>query len=288
MAESTSRGWSFARILLVTAVVGIVAGTLLGRFSQPDVEPEVAAEEEIRRIMPRGEPSNSADPMAPEPASLRGIPPYPGVYPRRMLRSGVAGGPASISWFATDDSTAAVLDFYERAFVAEGRRPVAHRMSADMGYVAWLEELPDAGLGGGVLHMISAMKQFSQTYVLVSASRPDLAFSNRPRLPEGLELPPASTSPQIVDMGESKFASQVIYSRTMNTTPGDVVSFFERQFKDRGFTVTETSSSAAQASITGQKNGSTVVVAARLEGGHSSIVLTYERAGTDQPQEEKR
>ncbi|MFT3709596.1 MAG: hypothetical protein QM817_18360 [Archangium sp.] len=290
MSEKKSQGWSFARILLVTAVVGIVAGTLLGRFTQPDIDPEAIAEEEIRRIMPRGDPITSADPMAPEPASLRGIPPYPGVYPRRMLRSGVAGGPASISWFSTPDPASRVLDFYESAFAAEGRRPVAHRLSPDMGYVAWLEELPDAGLGGGVLHMISAMKQFKQTYVLVSASRPDLALGVRPRLPEGLELPPASTTPQIVDMGESKFANQVIYTRTMNTTPGDVVSFFERQFKDRGFSVTDTSSSAGQASITGQRDGSTVVVVARLEGGHSSVVLTYERAGGSepQPQEEKR
>lgn len=288
MSESTRKGLSFAKVLLLTAVVGIAGGTLLGRFTQPEVNPEELAEEEIRRIMPRGEPANAPDPMAPEPASLRGIPPYPGVYPRRMLRSGNAGGPASISWFATDDPTAVVLDYYERAFAAEGRHPISGKLSDDMGYVAWLEELPDSGTAGGVLHMISAMKQYRQTYVLVSASRPDLALANRPRLPEGLELPPASTSPQVVDMGETNFANQVVYSRTLNTTPADVVSFYERQFKERGFTVTDSSSSAAQASITGLKEGTTVVVAARSEGGHSSVVLTYERRGGSAPQEEKR
>ncbi len=276
--EVAKKGWSFARILLLTVVVGIVSGTLLGVSTGISEAPEVLAEAEVRRLTPRGDPLEIDDPMAADPASLSGIPPYPGVFPRRLSRQASAqGGPMAISWFSTQDSAATVLDYYERAFNAEGRRPVAQRLSADMGYVAWLDEHLDGGTAAGVLHMVSAMRQFSQTIVLVSASRPDIAMNTRPKLPDGLSLPPASTRPQVVNMGETGFASEVVYSRTLNTSPGDVVSFFDRQFKEQGFSVIDSSTSPAQASVTAQRGTTTVVVAARLEGSHSSVVLTYER-----------
>lgn len=276
--EVSKQGWSFARILLLTVVVGIAAGTALGVATAPTETAEEIAEAEVKRLMPRGEPLSGDDPMAADPASLSGIPPYPGVFPRRLTRQATAqGGPMAISWFSTQEPASTVLDFYERAFNAEGRRPVAHRYSEDMGYVAWLDEHNDGGTAAGVLHMVSAMKQFSQTIVLISASRPDIAMNTRPMMPDGLVQPPASTDPQVVNMGETGFASEVVYSRTLNTSPGEVVSFYEKQFKERGFDVTETTSSAAQASVTAVREGTTVVVAARLEGSHSSVVLTYER-----------
>jgi hypothetical protein len=283
-AAPAQKGWSFTRILLLTAVVGIVAGTAIGFLSQPEISTEQLVEEEMKRLMPRGDAIDPRDPMEPDPASLRGIPPYPGVYPRRMMKkAGAQEVPMSVSWFSTQDPASTVLDFYEKAFAADGRRPVAHRTSDTMGYVAWFEEQPDAGnAAAGVLHMVSAMKQFSQTIVLISASRPDLAMSARPRLPDGLELPPNSSAPQSVQMGEEQLANEVIYSRTLNTSPSEVVTFFQRQFQDRGFTLTDSSSSPTQASVTGQKGPTTVVVAVRAEGSHSSVVLTYERRATPQ------
>ncbi len=278
MATPLKRGWSFARILLVTAVVGTVAGTLLGTFVAPPEEPEVVAEREVARLMPRQAPAESGDEMAPDPASLSGIPPYPGVYPRRLARQATAqGGPMSISWFTTEAPTGDVLDFYERAFRADGRRPFKQRRGPDMGYVAWLDAHTDGGLGAGVLHMVSAMKQFSQTVVLISASRPDMAMNSSPKLPEGLELPPSSTEPQVVEMGESALANRIVYARSMNVSPAEVVEFFVRQFKERGFEVADQNETPLQAGVTGKKGATAVVVVARAEGNHSSVVITYDR-----------
>jgi hypothetical protein len=216
--------------------------------------------------------------MAPSPASMSGIPPYPGVYPRKLVGEGpVQGTPMAISWFSTQDSPGAVLEFYEKAFRAEGRRPFSHRRGPDMGYVAWVDAHYDAGPGAGVVHMISAMKQFSQTMVLVSASRPDLAMNASPPIPEGLELPPGSSEPQIVAIGESMMASQVVYARAVNLGPGEVVSFFKTQFEAKGFTISEQSEAPNQAGITGTRAGTSVLVGVRAEGSHSSIVLSYDR-----------
>ena len=182
-----------------------------------------------------------------------------------------------MSWFSVTDPAAVVLDFYKKAFAAQGREVVAQQMGENMGYVAWLEKQPDAGgTAAGVLHMVSAMKQFSQTIVLVSASRPDMAMG-QPTLPEGIDLPPASSSPQLVEMGEESQAHEVVYTRVTKTTPHDVVTFFEKQFKERGYSILETVNSTSEASVTGQKGPLTVVVAARAEGDDSSVVLTYER-----------
>ncbi|MFZ5438873.1 MAG: hypothetical protein ACOZQL_02630 [Myxococcota bacterium] len=260
------------------ALAGIVGGTILGAVVQPEVKSEDVIEEELRRVMPRGDAVSNVS-MEPDPASLRGIPPYPGVYPRRLLRSNSKDtGPMSVSWFSVKDPASVVLDFYEKAFAADGRRPVSQRRG-DMGFVAWLEE-PDGGASGeGILHMISAMKQYSETIVLVSASRPDLLLNQPPvPLPEGIELPPASSPPQVIQLGEAAVVSRVFYSRSLNTTPSSVVSFFERQFQQKGFTVTESTSTAAHASLTGQRDGVTLVVAARADGQNTSVVLTYDRA----------
>lgn len=275
--KPVSRGWSFGWLLLGTAVVGIVGGAILGGMGE-DLAPEVVAEREVAKMMPRPAPPEPGDPMAPSPASLSGIPPYPGVYPRRLIdKAELQATPVAISWFSTQDSTAAVLDFYEKAFRAEGRRPFSQRRGPDMGYVAWLDAHPDAGPGAGVLHMVSAMKQFSQTMVLISASRPDLAMNANPQIPQGLELPPNSSEPQVVNIGESLVASQIVYARTLNLGPPEVVQFFRAQFEKKGFVVSEEAEAPNQAGITGTRAGISVVVGVRAEGSHSSIVLTYDR-----------
>jgi len=273
--DGVKKGWSFARLLVITAIVGVVGGSLLGSMGK-DEDPIVVAEREVARAMPRGVPLDTGDPMEPDPASLSGIPPYPGVYPRRLGR-GTAGGPMSIAWFSTQDSTEAVLRYYEKAFRADGRHPVSHRRGPDMGYVAWLDRHNDGGLANGVLHMISVMKQYDQTIVLVSASRPDMLMNSMTQVPGGFSLPPNSSEPQVIEMGESAIASQVVYARANDQTPGDVVKFFAQQFKDRGFEVTVEKEVDGQAGVSGKKGPLNVVVAARSEGGNSSIVMTYDR-----------
>jgi predicted enzyme related to lactoylglutathione lyase len=285
-SKEGGRGVSFGLILLITAVVGTVAGAVLGGVVGSGPSPEAMeeiAQKEIERVVPRGAPTNEVDPMAPDPASLSGIPPYPGVYPRRLAKYAMAQqGPMSISWFSTQDPWNGVLDFYEQAFRAEGRKTFTHRRG-EMGYVAWLDAHYDAGLGAGVLHMVTAMRQFSQTVVLISASRPDLMMNSSAVLADGLQLPPNSSEPQSLTMGDSATASQVVYARALNLSPQQVVDHFAAQFKQGGFEVVEQSQTAGQSGITGKRGKLTVNVAARAEGTFSSMVLTYDR--NTQPEE---
>ncbi len=179
----------------------------------------------------------------------------------------------AVSWFSTPDSVDAVLEFYERAFAEQKRHPVTQKVSDSIGYVAWLEEMPDAGLAGGAMHMVSVMKQFSQTMVLLSASRPDLFMASSTQLPEGLKLPPEATAPQSIQMSEDESSNEVIHTQVLNTSSATVVHFFESQFKEKGYSIGQPSPSLLVAS----KASTTVTVAVQQQAAHSSVVLTYER-----------
>lgn len=276
-AKPGASSWSFARILLLTAVVGAVAGVVLARSQQvDDVRSfEELAEEQVNKVMPLNAERDSRA-MEPDPRSLAGIPPYPGARPRKLTSNGtIPGAPMSVSWFQTTDTPESVLSFYEKAFEKENRTAVAQRFSPTMGYVGWMEENPDGG--AGLLHMVSVSKQYAMTMVLLSASYPEAILDHRAVLPGGLKLPPGSSSPQAVKLGEGPMANDVIYARVSNMTGEQLVSHFQQQFKELGFQVTETKATATQFSIVGAKAGTTIVVGARDEGAHLSIVITYAR-----------
>lgn len=279
MAVTKGSGWSFARVLLLTAAVGGVAGVLLARSREDDRAPEEIAEEEVDKVMANNVGDSTA--MNPDPRSLAGIPAYPGAGPRKLTSSGsLPNAPMSVSWFQTIDPPERVLAFYAAAFEKENRAAVAQRFSPTMGYIGWMEDNLDGG--AGLLHMVSVTKQYSRTMVLLSASRPELIMDNESILPGGLHMPPGASKPQAVKLGEGPMANDVIYARVANMSGADFVSFFERQFKEQQFAVTETNSTAAQFSVVGTKAGTTIVVAARNEGAHLSIVVTYSR---NSPQE---
>lgn len=268
-------GLSFARVLLLAAVVGAVAGVLLANSRQDDRSPEEIAEEEVDKVM-LAQAATDSTAMAPDPRSLDGIPPYPGAHPRKLTSIGtLPNTPMAISWFQTTDSADQVLKFYEKAFEKENRVAMVQRFSPTMGYAGWIEDNPDGGVG--LLHMVSVSKQYSHTMVLLSASQPEAILNRQARLPGGLQLPPGSSSPQAVKMGEGAMASEVVYARVSNMSGAELVEFFTRQFKDRNFTITESTATAAQYSVTATKAGDSVVVAARNEGAYLSIVLTYSR-----------
>lgn len=270
-----SQAWSFGRIILLTAVVGAVGGVVLAGRQQDDRPPEEIAEEEVNKVM-LGNAASDSTAMEPDPRSLDGIPAYPGVWPRKLTSSGtIPDAPMAVSWFQTKDSPQSVLQFYAKAFERENRVAIMQQFSPTMGYVGWMEDAPDGG--AGLLHMVSVSKQYSMTMVLLSASFPEAILDHQAVLPGGLKLPPNASSPQAVKMGEGPMANDVIYSRVTNMSGDQFVSYFQQQFKELGFEVTETKATAAQFSVVGAKAGTTIVVGARNEGSHLSIVLTYSR-----------
>ncbi len=273
----TKVGWSFARILLIAAVVGVGAGVLLARNPNDDRPVEEIAEEEVNAVL-RQSNIRAADStmMEPDPRSLAGIPPYPGAEPRKLTSRGtLQDTPMAISWFQTKDPPSVVLDFYSKAFSEMKHDSAVQLFSPTMGYVGWMEETTDGG--PGLLHMVSVTRQYSNTMVLLSASRPEGILNQKALLPGGLKLPPGASKPQMVKLGEGGLSNDVVYSRVSNMTGPDLVSFFERQFKEGGYAITESTATAAQFSVVGQKEGMSVVVAARNEGPHLSVVLTYSR-----------
>lgn len=278
--EKRPASWSYGRVILLTAVVGAVAGVVLARSREDDRPPEEIAEAEVNKVMLANEATDSTA-MDPDPRSLAGIPAYPGASPRKLTSNGtLAGAPMAISWFQTVDPPERVLAFYAKAFEAERRVAVAQQFSPTMGYIGWMEDAADGG--AGLLHMVSVSKQYSRTMVLLSASHPETLLDSHAVLPGGLQLPPHSSTPQMVKLGEGDLANDVIYARVSNMSGPEVVSHFERQFKERGFTVIESTSTAAQFSVGGTKAGTTIVIGARNEGPHLSLVLTYSR---NSPQE---
>lgn len=266
---------------MLAAVAGVVAGLLLFKVrDEAPVDELEVAEAVAAQAVPLGNASETADPMAPDPQSLRGIPPYPGAAPRKMMSNGaVQQVPMAVSWFQTDDSPDAVLTFYEKSYAAKNMEYVSHRYSERIGYVAWLERIGgfDAGVAHGIMHMISASKEGSKTVVLLSASRPDMLMEAEPKLPEGIVLPEATEPPQVVQMGEGAGTREVVYARTLNQPPGDVVRFFDAQLKKAGWDVVEEAAGSDQRAIVGKRGGSTVVVNAQADGVHSNLILTFSR-----------
>ncbi|MEW5740090.1 MAG: hypothetical protein AB1938_14250 [Myxococcota bacterium] len=277
-------GVSLARLLLGAALAGALGGLLLywGRGEEPLDEFEVA-QAAAEKAFPLGDPVSTEDPMAPDPQSLRGIPPYPHAAPRKLIsRPRVQSVPMSVSWFQTDDSPDAVLSFYERAFASSNTQYVSHRYNERLGYVAFLERLggKDAGVAHGIMHMVTASKEGSKTVVLLSASRPDLLMEARPTLPEGIALPPATRSPQVIQMGEGPGTREVVYARTLNTPPADAVAFFDAQLKQAGWDVVDEATGSNRRSLVGKRGGTTVVVNAQADGVDSSLILTFSRQPT--------
>lgn len=276
--SSAQPGVSTARLLLLAAALGVACGLLAFKVREaPPLDALEVAEAVAARATPLGAPSESADPMAPDPQSLRGLPPYPGAAPRKMMsQAAVQQVPMAVSWFQTDDSTDAVLSFYERAFAEQNQVYVSHRYNERLGYVAWLERLSgvDAGPAHGVMHMVSASKEGSRTVVLLSASRPDLMMEAQPTLPEGLVLPEGTEAPQVIQMGEGAGSREVVYARTLGQAPSEVVRFFDSQLRRTGWAIVEEAPGGEQQALVARRKGSTVVVSVQAEGVHSSLMLT--------------
>ncbi len=206
-SQTRAGGLSVLRLLAGAAVCGVVAGAVLGQVkNRPDALRQ--AEAVVDRVLPVGAPAGkSVDLMEPDPASLRGIPPYPASSPRRLLGAKPGRGLNAISWFSTPDSLDGVLSYYEREYSSSGVLYVTHRWDRRRGYVSWFESAHARDDGGvppsteGVLHMVSASQEGGQTMVFLSATEPEKLLAQVPVLPLGARLPPGA-APQVLDLGE--------------------------------------------------------------------------------------
>lgn len=274
-------------LLLGTAGLGAGIGAVLGSKHSPEEDEAEAmfaqADETADRLIPMGAPMGAgtkADPMAADPRSLRGIPPYPGAQPRRLSDvSQVLGMPLVASWFATRDQPEQVIEHYEYTYLDAGTPIVSHMFSQDMGYVAWLEEEKvDGGIAEGIVHMVSVVKntpQSTETMVFVSASRPQRLLDAQRNLPGGLVLPESASPPQVVQMAlEGRTRSIVTTHRRgeLNGTVDEIVSLMRKD----GWVVEDVMGGENSRSIIGRKPGISQSVSATMGSGEVSLMYSLE------------
>jgi hypothetical protein len=263
------RGTGAAKLLAIAAVSGGVGGVILASRQQPPTDVDDLVDP-LQIVRPAKKKSGE-DPMAPDPALLRAVPPYPGAVPRRLIDSGPnSSGHMQVAWFETNDSSSDVLNFYDREFHRLNLRSMTGNFSDTMGYTGWMEESRDGG--SDTVHMISVMKQSSRTMVLISESSPDEIMAAASEMPGGLRMPPQANRPRSLRMGIGESDSQLFYSRATNTTAADVARFFEQQFKERGYELVPSEGTGNVAARQGRLN---IVVQARDETDRVNITVTY-------------
>jgi hypothetical protein len=240
-------GVGVLRLLAAAAVTGVVAGIVLER-SRPPPDALAQAEAVVDQVpAPIGAAGRRvpADVMAPDPASLRGIPPYPGATPRRLLGAAPERGLNAISWFGTEDSLERVLSHYEAEYSHAGIQFVTQRWGPRRGYVSWFERTggADGGEGTedttqGVLHLVAASREGTQTMVFLAATVPDRIIPEAPTLPAGVRLPPGAET-QVLDMGELGQQRATVFARYEQLGKEAVAEQLIAVMKEGGWTLTE-------------------------------------------------
>ena len=276
-------GVSVVRLLAGAAVTGVIAGVLLER-SRTVPEAMKQVETAADRAMPTGAAVRLVAPdlMAPDPVSLRGIPPYPGSSPRKLLGAKPGRGLNAISWFSTADSLDRVLSYYEGVYSRSSVFYVKQRWGNNRGYVSWFESTAprdDAGLRDttlGVLHMVAASQEGGQTMVFLTATEPDKLLPDTPVLPLGVRLPPGG-APQVLDMGEFGQQRATVYAQYGGTGRDAIADQLVSVMRDSGWTVEERAQAPDGRISVVARQGQRVQIGV-VEGTdeHSQILITVE------------
>jgi len=275
-------------LLLVAAVMGLLMGALLAR---PPAEEEndvmlAAAEVTAERLLPLGSPLEvhappGVDPMAADPRSLYGIPPYPNAVPRRLSdQTRAMGMPLVASWFTTTDRLDQVLDFYVAAYRDAGVPIVAHQFNEQAGYVAWMdEEGSDSGFAEDPVHMISAIRNTpssTETIVLLSASRPQRLLEAAQQVPAEIVFPRDVGEPQVVEMGSEGRVRTIVTTRIKGALTPTVEEIIDLMRRD-GWKVGEVMAAEGGASWMGTKQGMNQMVSATLSGDEVRLMYNLEQ-----------
>ena len=294
-ASPQTRSISVWKALGLAAVVGIVAGIVLAETQRPPEFDEREAERLAEQVIPTGEPLiRPEDPkkqpenfMAPDPRSLRGIPPYPSASPRRLVASHPgASQTMAISWFETGDSVEDVLSFYEKAFTESNFMFTSHRYSPQRGYVSWfehdqteLEGVPT--FGKGLLHMISATREGNRTQVLLSATEPQKILENATPMPAGVRVPPGGT-PQVINLSELGQQRATIIA-SYGYGADRLIENLENVWKEDGWKVVDRSETMGARQLTAVLNQRQQTVVIEGRGDTSQLVITLEERHGDTP-----
>lgn len=269
------------RLLAAAAALGAVGGAVLARRApRPDQDADAADRAvltAIDRVLPAGSQARGPDPMAPDPVSLRGIPAYPGASPRRVTGAQPSGAPLNaISWFTTGDSVDQVLGFYQQAYRAANLMHTAARWER-RGYVSWFEhrqsEDGSAGPGDGVLHLVAAMNEGSQTIVLVAATDPKKLLQSMAPLPAGVSLPPGAGRTQVINLGEAGQERSSVFAPYAHLGREALATALEASLASGGWVVEERGHTPDGKLTLAARRGSTLQLAVVTGSNKQSQVL---------------
>jgi hypothetical protein len=284
------KGLSIGWILGAGALVGAAVGLGLSFKKQRAIDRELARLEASgnstgavssppRKVMTLERAVH--DPMAADPESLRGLPPYPGASPRRLSTAPTAqGSDMAISWFTTTDTPATVLRYYDEAFAPHGALRTSYRYSENAGYSAFYEPpSEDAGTSfvGGVMHLVGAMKQGSKTLIMVSASRPSEMLAAASKLPDGVKLPPGTKRPQWLSVGEGEVQKKVVYATIEKTDLAAIEAFYKTSLEGEGWSVEASSGGDQHLSLAARKGGANLTIAADARGAGARLLVTVDQ-----------
>lgn len=285
MSPPRPRAISLWKLLTAAAVLGTAIGVGLSWRQQQQFEQALAELEHNAETLdfPIGVPPMTkvnASAQRPDPKLLRDIPPFPNAVPKDLFRGEmIQGAPMSVAWFQTNESVDTVLDYYDEYYKLAGQAHKTHKYGPNSGYVAWFEETLDldAGVGEGVMHMVSAVRQNSMTVVLLSETDP-LAILNgttaRP-LPTGVYLPENARKPATFNMGEMFGGQLQIYSRLPPGELGEIGDDFVKHLRAEGWAVSAPGAGQETWSVSAKRPGAEQTVALVKLPTAVDVVLTY-------------
>ncbi len=283
---SGRRGWSVGALLVGAGLVGALVGTIAGRRVEEDAEVRIQdVEREAARKAPLGTPSGERatpehDPMVPSVELLDGFPPFPGAKPRAMgSTSAVMGMPLELAWFSTKASAAEVIRFYEREFDKAGLFWISQPRGPDVGSVGYLEPDgdPDAGVGAGVLRLVSVVGRAGggESMVFLSRSQPQRALEGqRVSLPPDVMLPEGAQTPAVVEVNDEGSRRATVTARVPAARVAEVAKALQARQRTEGWDVVEVAGDERRTTWSARKAAALTTTALRQVGASVEVLVT--------------
>jgi hypothetical protein len=271
------RSLSTLKLVALAGALGAVAGIALSVYrSRAADEHFSAALDEAGRALPTADfrHRQSVDPLAPDPESLAGIPPFPDAAPRRLSKATRGqGSPMAISWFETPKSVDEVISFYEVAFSKMQVVFSARRYNERSGYASYFENPTQPETSR--LRLVSAIREGESTVVMISNLRP-LELLKTAQLPSGIWLPAMANPPQLFELNEVGSTRFTVLSLVPDSTLASVEETFRDTLSRRGWVFSDRATGTARVTLEAKKGHDLQTISMTQEAQGVRLLLNFE------------
>jgi hypothetical protein len=223
---------SMLGVVVLGACVGVGLAWLERRSGEKELEAILQAPEKLSPVLfPEALPAPVEELPEPGlPAAMERLPVYPGSMPQGLGSTVVADGkPIEMARFFTEDSVEQLRAFYEREFRIRGIHFVSHAFSPYAGYIGYMDWLNEE------LHLVSYIRQGSQTLVFPSRSKPTQQQEEEP-LPAGVPVHPKASLAKTVAFLEPEGGSRISYFASVaNESLASVKQFYQEALAAQGW-----------------------------------------------------